>query len=652
MAEGLFGPESIFHRSASEVVPFLISVSIMVFIGFALLEPFLAWLQHGGAEEHAEPTRRQTFFRRLIGFAIVVFLTLLLTIFEDLHRETLVHKNLIAGWLVAMAVAWSVTYFWVLGAQHGRMRATIYGTLASLGIGVITTGLILMMIVLGNLPQLINNEQALRGFLANLPATLWLLIVSNIGGWVLSGLLGGLAIDFGRGLPVCARLFVALVIAGVAITVSNWPIADDNTSLFRDLIRSSGWGLALLLYPAAHRGLKPRHNTPPWYMSAVAVALGLAALVAITTVSWGTAWLQRERFYDAIISFGRHDGPIAEVLPLHDDEVATFAHTRPGETPETTDLTVRVWRIDDSNGEKIVRERRRMLAYNMPASATQPTTAPAQMALLDLHAPHDEHEQLWTLSLDGHVTVWDRDRAFPLQRAKVILPPRAGASAQTFYGKMLLATPPRIVTGCFDHEGSLMFIADQFGRVHEYELKGKELPAAGELTSSATHVSGLLSITTLALSHDAKHIAVGGPQGGLTVIDRAKREFHVLSETDSSKTRFNHLAWSEDHDLIAGALENGNVMLWQVSTGKIKQELNGHEAPATAVAFTPDGRHVASTSLNPERAFALWDLKTGEAVFGGRQVGGATALTIYANGTRAATGSSTGVVTLWRIPPF
>ncbi|KAF2183679.1 hypothetical protein K469DRAFT_634847 [Zopfia rhizophila CBS 207.26] len=69
------------------------------------------------------------------------------------------------------------------------------------------------------------------------------------------------------------------------------------------------------------------------------------------------------------------------------------------------------------------------------------------------------------------------------------------------------------------------------------------------------------------------------------------------------------VAFSPDGKVLASASNDGTVKLWDASTGAVLQTLEGHSGSVRAVAFSPDGKVLASASS--DMTVKLWDASTG-----------------------------------------
>ncbi|MBY0526346.1 MAG: hypothetical protein K2R98_23330 [Gemmataceae bacterium] len=110
------------------------------------------------------------------------------------------------------------------------------------------------------------------------------------------------------------------------------------------------------------------------------------------------------------------------------------------------------------------------------------------------------------------------------------------------------------------------------------------------------------------------------------------------------------LAFSPDGKTIAsgGREVNAAVRLWNLSDGKMVAELNVHRAAVTGLVFTPDGKFVVSCGWDTD--VYLWDVATGKEVrqFSGHQAG-VTGLAMSPDGNRLVSASMDNTVRLWDV---
>jgi WD40 repeat protein len=69
------------------------------------------------------------------------------------------------------------------------------------------------------------------------------------------------------------------------------------------------------------------------------------------------------------------------------------------------------------------------------------------------------------------------------------------------------------------------------------------------------------------------------------------------------------VAFSPDGKLLATSSQDSTVRLWEVETGKVRHTLKGHDGEIDSVAFAPDGKTLASGCK--DKTIKLWDAQTG-----------------------------------------
>ena len=106
------------------------------------------------------------------------------------------------------------------------------------------------------------------------------------------------------------------------------------------------------------------------------------------------------------------------------------------------------------------------------------------------------------------------------------------------------------------------------------------------------------------------------------------------------------VAFSPDGRTIASGSKDLTVRLWEAASGRQLRVLKGHGATVTSVAFSPDGRTIASGSN--DKTVRLWEAASGEKlrVIEGHR-GDVNSVAFSSDGGTIASGSDDNTVRLW-----
>src|SRR5215468_1656405 len=72
------------------------------------------------------------------------------------------------------------------------------------------------------------------------------------------------------------------------------------------------------------------------------------------------------------------------------------------------------------------------------------------------------------------------------------------------------------------------------------------------------------------------------------------------------------VAFSPDGKLLATGSFDNSIKLWDFAAGKEARTLTGHTAPVYCVAWSPDGKPLASGAGNADKSVRLWDPAAGK----------------------------------------
>ena len=127
----------------------------------------------------------------------------------------------------------------------------------------------------------------------------------------------------------------------------------------------------------------------------------------------------------------------------------------------------------------------------------------------------------------------------------------------------------------------------------------------GEIWQSPSNRAIALISERLAIHEAIAVVGMFGTDGSIFV--------GVLG-TSMAKTLNGHtervfsVAFSTDGKTLASGSSDRTIKLWDVATGQNTATLTGHTNEVTSVAFSPDGKTLASGSL--DKTIKLWDVAT------------------------------------------
>ncbi len=110
----------------------------------------------------------------------------------------------------------------------------------------------------------------------------------------------------------------------------------------------------------------------------------------------------------------------------------------------------------------------------------------------------------------------------------------------------------------------------------------------------------------LAFSPDGKWLVSSHEDGGLMLWDAAEREPVANFNEHSAAVR--SLVFSPDGKRLASASEDRSIIVWLVESGEKEATLIEHDTRVTALTFSPDGKQLASA--DQDGVTILWDIES------------------------------------------
>jgi WD40 repeat protein len=149
-------------------------------------------------------------------------------------------------------------------------------------------------------------------------------------------------------------------------------------------------------------------------------------------------------------------------------------------------------------------------------------------------------------------------------------------------------------------------------------------------------------------SSDGKYLASIEKDGTTILWDaRSGKEIRRFSGSTTPGDAFGTQRLAFDRDGTRLAIGDSNLIkIFDVDSGDLLSTLAGHEYDIWAVAFSPDGKHLASGGFNDGRV-RIWDLSTGEALILEGHTAAIEGLAFHPNGEWLATASDDFTMKIW-----
>jgi WD40 repeat protein len=153
-------------------------------------------------------------------------------------------------------------------------------------------------------------------------------------------------------------------------------------------------------------------------------------------------------------------------------------------------------------------------------------------------------------------------------------------------------------------------------------------------------------VNAVASSPDGKTLATGGSDATIKLWDMKGNTLAILKGHSDSVIS---LAFSSDGKLASGSIDN-TVRLWNVQdvTSPVElRKLEGHSGFVKTVAFSPDNKTLASSSL--DQTVRLWDVALGKELLSLKgHTDAVNTIAFSSDGKLLASGSEDKTIKLWR----
>lgn len=152
----------------------------------------------------------------------------------------------------------------------------------------------------------------------------------------------------------------------------------------------------------------------------------------------------------------------------------------------------------------------------------------------------------------------------------------------------------------YDNEQAVLLALESIAVQSTDEGRQALARATGAYPWLANLIGHAGEVTGLAFSPDGQQLASAGSDGRLVLWalepPSAAAVWQIADKIETRTYVPRSIAFSPDGLLLAVGSSSGSVRLYEVKTGRIKGQLNGHKQGVNQLAFSPDGARLAASS--------------------------------------------------------